>query len=71
MRLFKSFSSNKNKSAIASVNPQTAAIIMSYGLSSTQKLARHQRINQQQTKSSIGSFGKSPLLMQNLSQKLL
>ena len=50
MRLFKSFSSNKHKTAIASVNPQTAAIIMSYGLSSTQKLARHQRANQQQKK---------------------
>ena len=50
MKLFKSFSNNRRKSAIASINPQTAAIMMSYGLSSTQKLARHQRANQQQTK---------------------
>ncbi len=43
MRLFKSFSSNKNKPAIKSVNPQTAAILMSSGFSGTKNLARHKR----------------------------
>ncbi len=50
MRLFKSFSGNKNKTAIESVNPQTAAILMSYGFSETKNPARHKRASQQQTK---------------------
>ncbi len=45
MRLFKSFSNHKNKTAVESVNPQTAAILMSYGLSGTKNSARHKKVN--------------------------
>lgn len=37
MRLFKSFSNHKNRTAIESINPQTAAILISYGFSGTKK----------------------------------
>ena len=43
MRLFKSFSTSKNKTAVESVNPQTAAILMSYGLAGTKNFARHKK----------------------------
>ena len=50
MRLFKSFSNNKNKNAVESVNPQTAAILVSYGFSGTKNLTQHKRTDRQQTK---------------------
>ena len=50
MRFFKSFSNYKNKAAVESVNPQTAAILMSYGFSGTQNSVRNKSVNQQQTK---------------------
>ena len=50
MKLFKSFSNNNHKTAVESVNPQTAAILISYGFSGTRNLTRHQSANQQQTK---------------------
>lgn len=49
MRLFKSFSKNNRKTAVESVNPQTAAILMSYGFSDS-KNTRHKKANQQLTK---------------------
>ena len=48
MRLFKSFSNNE-KTAVESVNPQTAAVLMSYG-SNTKNHTRHERTNQQKIK---------------------
>ena len=45
MRLFKSFSNHQNKTAVESVNPQTAAVLMSYGLAGTKNSARHKRAN--------------------------
>ncbi|WP_319422952.1 hypothetical protein [Pleurocapsa sp. FMAR1] len=45
MRLFKSFSNHKNKTAAESVNPQTAAILMSYGFSGTKNSARQKSAN--------------------------
>ncbi|MGF1590266.1 MAG: hypothetical protein ACFCU7_13670 [Pleurocapsa sp.] len=50
MRLFKSFSSNQNKTASESFNPQTAAILISYGLSGKKNRSRPTRINQPSTK---------------------
>ncbi len=50
MRLFKSFSSNKNKTVSESFNPQTAAVLLSSGLSGNKNLSRDQRTNHQQTK---------------------
>ena len=50
MRLFESFSNNKNKTAVESVNPQTAAILMSYGFSGTKNPTGNKRVNQQQAK---------------------
>ena len=50
MRLFKSFFDHKNKTAVESVNPQTAAILMSYGFSGTKNQNLHKRANPQRTK---------------------